>query len=180
MIKDISPQLKSRARASSPASFPIVGAGLRTANPSNQRLAHILALVGKAEALNLGAADSFFMAPVTELDRAYNGCGPAALPDDIRAGLTKYYHVFEPAILIHDYENSLSDGTKKGFKRYNRRLFRNCIKLAFAAYSWRDIELYLWLFRAWYLWRLCARFGWSAWEQGNLHHEEHEDHEEII
>ncbi len=117
----------------------------------------------EAKRLGLEAPESFWMAPVEELARNYNGCGPEWMSKFERATLTFALRVFEPAILIHDYEFSESDGTKKSFKAANSRIFANCVKLAIAAYAWYRLWRYRWLRRAAVVWIFCRYGGWSAW-----------------
>ncbi len=117
----------------------------------------------KAKRLGLDAPESFWLAPVSDLVEIYNGCGPEWMSKFSRAALTFALLVFEPAILIHDYEFSLSDGSKESFKAANSRIYSNCVKLAKAAYAWYDLWRYRWLRRAAMVWVFCRYGGWSAW-----------------
>ena len=117
----------------------------------------------EAKRCGLDAPDSFWLAPVSDLAEKYNGCGPEWMSKFSRAALTFALRVFEPAILIHDYEFSLSDGSKESFKAANSRIFANCVKLAKAAYAWYDLWRYRWLRRAVVVWVFCQFGGWSAW-----------------
>jgi hypothetical protein len=121
------------------------------------------ALRQAAKDLNLDAPDSFWLAPIEELAEIYNGCGPEWMSKFGRAALTWAVEPLEPAILIHDYEFSLSDGSKKSFKAANSRIYANCVKLAKAAYAWYDLWRYRWLRRAVVVWAFCQYGGWSAW-----------------
>ena len=117
----------------------------------------------KAWSLGLEAPDSFWYAPVEELARIYNGCGPEWMSRFERKALTWAVDEFEPAILIHDYEFDESDGTRRSFALANSHLYRNCVKLANAAYAWYRLWRYRWLRRAVVVWLFCRFGGWSAW-----------------
>jgi hypothetical protein len=109
-----------------------------------------------------------FDLPFDELATVYNGCGPDWLPETIRRLLTRFYSIFAPAFLIHDVRFHFSDKTKKGFKQANNEMFRNCRKIVGKTYSWflNPGDKARWYVRAWYVWRACVRFGWSAWLDG--------------
>ena len=98
------------------------------------------------------------------LRREYNGIGPEWAGATLRAKVTQYLALFEPAALIHDMRVSQSDGTRRGFNYANMEFLENCLKLADAKYPWYS----------WRRWRAravahvlydCVRSdgGWKAW-----------------
>ena len=98
------------------------------------------------------------------LCREYNGIGPEWAGAPIRAKVTRYLSLFEPAALVHDMRNYMSDGSRKGFNYANMEFHENCLKLADHAYPWWNWRRY----RA----RLVAHAlydfvrgdgGWKAW-----------------
>lgn len=101
--------------------------------------------------------------PIEELAAAYNGTGPEFLPQAIRAKLDDVCRPFLPAVMVHDVDFTLSDGSVGSFKAANVRLLINCLKCANEAYpalSWKRYALYA---EAYALYRACERFGWIAW-----------------
>jgi hypothetical protein len=122
------------------------------------------ALRKKAKRIGLDAPDSFWIAPVEELAKIYNGCGPEWMSKFSRKALTFAMREFEPAILIHDYEFELSDGTKQSFTAANSRIFHNCVKLTNAAYAWYRLWRYRWLRRAVIVWLFCRFGGRIPWQ----------------
>lgn len=50
-----------------------------------------------------------------ELAKEYNGAGPDSWIPEAREILTKAMALFKPAVLIHDMQFALSDGTDEGF-----------------------------------------------------------------
>ena len=99
------------------------------------------------------------------LCREYNGIGPEWAGAPIREKTTRWFAVFEPAALVHDMRNYMSDGSRKGFNYANMEFHENCLKLADHAYPWWNWRRY----RA----RLVAHAlydfvrgdgGWKAWQ----------------
>jgi len=110
--------------------------------------------------------EGFFLCPVDKLEEIYNGCGPDWMPEFFRNKLSGYFSFFEPAFLEHDFSFECSDRTRKGFEAANKRLYRNSKRLIAGRYSWWTEPLskarrYL---QAWEIYRACADFGWSAWQ----------------
>ena len=70
----------------------------------------------------------------TQLGSMYNGIGPEFLPIDVRAKVTEWLALFEPAALIHDCRVGASDGWREGFLASNDEFRRNCLTLADRAY----------------------------------------------
>lgn len=102
------------------------------------------------------------------LCREYNGIGPEWAGAPIRAKVTQYLTLFEPAALIHDLRNYMSDGSRFGFDYANMEFLGNCLKLADDAYPWYSWRRY----RARAVAHLLYDFvdgpgGWTAWADCN-------------
>ncbi len=100
------------------------------------------------------------------LCREYNGIGPEWAGAPIREKTTKWFSLFEPAALIHDMRNYMSDGRKEAFDAANLEFLANCRKLANAAYPWYSWRRY----RARFVAHLLYDFvdgpgGWMAWRE---------------
>ena len=117
-----------------------------------------------AVAADLEGLDFLYSFDRATLCREYNGIGPEWAGAPIRAKVTQYLTIFEPAALGHDMRNYMSDGSRKGFNYANMEFHENCLKLADHAYPWRNWRRY----RA----RLVAHAlydfvrgdgGWKAW-----------------
>lgn len=113
--------------------------------------------------LNLRGRDIVLALTLEQLDAAYNGCGPEALPEAARQVLDKITFVFAPAFMIHDVDFAQADGLKAAFDAANLRLLVNCVKCALDAAPWFSRKRYLYLCEAWLIYRACDKFGWSAW-----------------
>ena len=121
-------------------------------------------LVKTAVAAKLDGLDFLSQFSYAQLADGYNGIGPEFLPPAIRAKVTKYLAIFEPAALIHDMRNHVGNGTRYGFHFANIEFLENCLRLADRAYPW-------------YSWRRCrargvayilfdfvqGQPGWIAW-----------------
>ncbi len=107
----------------------------------------------------------FYRCPLAQLDKIFNGCGPDWLPEYFRKKLSRYFRFFMSAFLAHDFSFELSDRTRKGFKKANKKMYRNCKRLIEARYSWwqNPIMKARRHWQAWGIYRICVRFGWSAW-----------------
>ena len=101
--------------------------------------------------------------PLDLLAAAYNGTGPEFLLAPIRAKLDSAARPFLPAVMVHDVDFTLSDGTVGSFRSANRRLFVNCILCALDAHPWHSWRRYALILEAWALYRACTQFGWIAW-----------------
>ena len=132
---------------------------------NEDRLAYIAALIETALAVGLDGADWANRYGLSWLSDAYNGIGPEFLPVAVREKVSKWLHVFEPAALIHDARNHVSDGTWTGFLLANKEFRANCLKLAdwnYPWYSWRRyraraVAIVLFDFVS------AENFGWRAW-----------------
>lgn len=122
-------------------------------------------LIGEALAAGLEGAEWCSGLGIDRIAEEYNGIGPEFLPADVRAKVTEWLALFEPAALIHDCRVGESDGFRRGFLASNDEFRRNCLALAGRAYPW-------WSWRRWRA-RAVAQvlfdfvsadgFGWKAW-----------------
>ena len=125
---------------------------------------HINSLMEDAVVHNLAGCELFLGIDEATLLVEYNGIGPEFFPAALRAKVTNWLRIFEPAALIHDLRNYLSNGQRYDFNFANTEFYDNCIILVDAAYPW-------WHWRRYWL-RHLARFmydfvssapGWRAW-----------------
>jgi len=135
---------------------------------SEKRLAYIAALIEMALALDLGGAEWANRYGLAWLSEAYNGIGPEFLPVQVREKVTKWLQLFEPAALIHDSRNHVSDGFRAAFEHANAEFLCNCRKLADWFYPWWNWRRY----RARAVAKLLFDFvngrpGWIAWLQAH-------------
>lgn len=82
-------------------------------------LAHALATV---PGLDPGAAAG--MSP-DEIRDAYNGCGPERWPQAVRAALDAMTSLYAPAVIVHDCDFTLSDGSEEGLADATARFRAN-------------------------------------------------------
>ena len=101
------------------------------------------------------------------LASAYNGTGPEFLPNKIREKLDSVCRPFLPAVMIHDVDFTMSDGSRRSFLIANLHLFWNCITCANNAYPWTNWRRYALYLQAWAMYRAVSNdhFGWVAWGQ---------------
>jgi hypothetical protein len=117
----------------------------------------------EAKRCGLDAPDSFWLAPVSDLAEKYNGTGAEWMCEVSREVLDFVHRELLAAVLIHDYDTSLSDGTTKGFKASNKRFYENCKKISKTKYNAYNPLRYVWLFKSWRAYRFLKRFGRKAW-----------------
>ena len=98
-----------------------------------------------------------------QLAAIYNGIGPEAFPQWLRAALDAVHPSLAPVAFIHDVEWHESDGSEESFAESNARFRRNGCKVACAAFGWWRPRRYKVMWDAWKFSRICQRFGWSAW-----------------
>lgn len=132
---------------------------------NEEKLAHVAELIQRAkdaELLGAGWADDHGLEWLAE---AYNGIGPAYLSDKLRAKLTAWLELFEPAALIDDCRKHVSDGSRLLFNFSNREFRYNCLALADAKYAWWHWKRYRARAVAELLYDcVCSDAGWKAWE----------------
>ena len=98
------------------------------------------------------------------LCREYNGIGPEWAGETVRAKVTQYLTLFEPAALVHDMRNYMSDGSLKSFYYANMEFHENCLKLADHAYPWWNWRRYRARLVAHALYDFVrGNGGWKAW-----------------
>ena len=98
-----------------------------------------------------------------QLAAIYNGIGPEAFPQWLRAALDAVHPSLAPVAFIHDVEWHESDGSIAAFDMSNARFRRNGCKVACAAFGWWRPRRYKVMWDAVKFARVCQRFGWSAW-----------------
>ena len=98
-----------------------------------------------------------------QLAAIYNGIGPEAFPQWLRAALDAVHPSLAPVAFIHDVEWHESDGSEESFAESNVRFRWNGIAVACAAFGWWRPRRYKVMWDAVKFARVCQRFGWSAW-----------------
>ena len=98
-----------------------------------------------------------------QLAAIYNGIGPEAFPQWLRAALDAVHPSLAPVAFIHDVEWHESDGSEESFAESNVRFRWNGIAVACAAFGWWRPRRYKVMWDAVKFARICQRFGWSAW-----------------
>ena len=100
------------------------------------------------------------------LCREYNGIGPEWFPSELREKSTGLFSLFEPAALIHDMRNHMSDGTLAKFHEANREFLSNCLKLANNRYGIINWKRYRARAVAYALFDFVESYGgWIAWQE---------------
>ena len=121
-------------------------------------------LVQRAVVADLDGLDFLSSYDYATLNREYNGIGPEWAGAPIRAKVTKYLALFEPAALIHDLRNYKSDGSRLNFNFANIEFLTNCLKLANAAHPWWSWRRYRARAVAYALYDFVSgEGGWKAW-----------------
>ena len=115
--------------------------------------------------LRLLGVDLVLALPTDTLAAAYNGTGPEFLPLRIRQKLDEFCQPLLPAVMVHDVDFTLSDGSVGLFMAANRRLLINGIICACDAHPWYSWRRYALVLEAWAIYRACSKFGWVAWIQ---------------
>lgn len=152
----------------------------------DEREERVERLLGEAERAALDGWVFCHALGVRRMAAAYNGIGPERLPEAVRAKVTAYLALFEPAALIHDCRFAVSDGSREAFLLANDEFRRNCLALVRRAYP-------VWTFKYWRT-RAVAHalfdivssdsLGWRAWLDARnaaisgRNHKEGEGHED--
>ena len=135
---------------------------------NENRSALVAGLVEIALVAKLDGADWASRYGLAWLSDAYNGIGPEFLPPALRAKVTDWLHIFEPAALIHDARNHVSDGSRKNFEQANDEFLWNCRQLADFHYPWYSWKRYRARFVAAALYDFVSGTpGWIAWQQAH-------------
>ena len=130
----------------------------------NDRQKKIDQLVKLAVEAELDGLDFLASFDYDQLSDGSNGIGPAWAGETVRARVTEHLSIFEPAALIHDMRNSVSDGTRGAFEAANLEFLANCLKLADAAYPWYSWKRYRARAAAYAMFAFVAGpGGWLAW-----------------
>ena len=128
------------------------------------REAHVAGLLQSALSAGLMGADWASEHGLAWLVEAYNGIGPEFLGEDLRAKSTAWFRIFEPAALIHDARNHVSDGSRENFDLANVEFRFNCFQLADRAYPWYSWRRYRARLIADALYDFVSSpAGWHAW-----------------
>ena len=128
-------------------------------------------LIETAKAAKLLGVEFLEKFEVAALEHEYNGIGPEWCGAAIRAVVTEKFSLFEPAAMIHDLRNTVSDGTEMAFHVANQEFYINCRKLADGAYPWYSWKRY----RARFFASAFFDFvegpgGWKAWLEAHERH----------
>lgn len=115
--------------------------------------------------LHLIGAQWLVYMPIDVLAAAYNGTGPEFLPRSIRDKLDAVCRPFLPAVMIHDVDYAMSDGSRHSFRAANQHLLWNCLTCACDAHPWTSWRRYALILEAWLLFRAVRNLGWIAWIQ---------------
>lgn len=120
-------------------------------------------LLDEAKALGLDGVERAAALDPARLCVIYNGTGPEWLPGAFREILDDIAADILPAVLLHDVDYALGDGTAEDYSVANLRLSTNGVACAKARYPW-------WRWRRYRVMRLarvfgaaCELFGWSAY-----------------
>lgn len=122
--------------------------------------------------LDLEGGDFLAQFGIGTIAREYNGIGPEYFKPKVRALVTKHLSLFQPAAVIHDMENFMSDGSEEKFHAANRRFLTNCQRLADDKYGgsfeWlhpiRGLKRYRAHAAAQIMYEFVdSQFGWQAW-----------------
>ena len=141
---------------------------------NEENLAHVAELYKKAVMAGLDGVE--FLAEFEDgvLAREYNGIGPEWAGHRIRDWITGKFGVFEPAALIHDMRNYMSDGTRAAFMAANEEFLRNCLKLVNYSFPWYRLRRYTMRGVAMGMYDFVSGpGGWAAWHdchERNLNH----------
>ena len=139
---------------------------------NEENLAHVAELLREASEARLMGEDWAAGHGLAWLAEAYNGIGPEFFGEDLRRKTSAWFAVFEPAALIHDARNHVSDGTREAFEFANVEFRFNCFQLADRAYPWWNWKRYRARLVADALYDFVSSpAGWIAW---------HEAHERFV
>lgn len=139
-----------------------------------KRVAEIEALIARAQEAELDGLGWLAQFDLETVAREFNGIGPEWAGAKARGVATYLLALFEPAALVHDLRNYVSDGTEASFHYANQEFLLNCFKLADHAYPWYSWRRYRARFVAQALYDFVeSPGGWRAWRdcyERNLNH----------
>lgn len=129
----------------------------------DERTQEIIDIRNQTKSLGLDGASVVVALTTEELSACYNGTGADWMPASARAALDGFCAPFLPAVMVHDVETSLSDGSRETFDEVNRRFLANCQTCAMDAYPWYSWKRYALLVQARIMYDAVDEFGWKAW-----------------
>ncbi len=107
------------------------------------------------------------LATDAEIKTCYNGCGAEWMPSKLRDKLDDITEIYQDCVIIHDWDFSHSDGTKKSFEIANKRFKNNMKKVRDYYFPWSKPWLYTeclkYFLMARTLYRAVDLGGWKAW-----------------
>lgn len=125
-------------------------------------------LLEEARAARLEGLDWLARFSLEEIAREYNGIGPEWAGEKCREWSTRKFRIFEPAAVLHDMRNAVSDGSDDGFVFANREFLANCLTLANHAYPWYSWKRYRARATAFALYEFVSSVGgYVAWQQAH-------------
>lgn len=128
----------------------------------------IEALIARAQEAELEGLGWLARFSLDEIAREYNGIGPEWAGEKCRDWSTRKFRIFEPAAVLHDMRNAVSDGTDDGFIYANREFLNNCLKLANHNYPWYSWRRYRARATAFALYEFVnGPGGYVAWQQAH-------------
>ena len=131
---------------------------------TKENIERVCSIYGRANAAGLEGMDFLGSFTLEDLAREYNGIGPEWAGEYLRDKVTSRLALFEPAALIHDLRNSVSDGQRHAFNAANFEFLHNCLALANRAYPWYSWKRYRARFVAEALFDFVSGApGWIAW-----------------
>ena len=127
-------------------------------------LEKIRELTDRIDEIGLSGTGFLSRFDIETIRREYNGIGPEFFQPDLRAKVTEFLSIFEPAAVLHDLRNYMSDGQRDAFNYANWEFLENCRKCADATYPWWSWKRY----RARAVAKILYDFvsgapGWRAW-----------------
>ncbi len=109
------------------------------------------------------------LATDAEIEANYNGCGAQWMPSKLRDKLDDVTEIYKLCIIIHDWDFSHSNGTKKNFNIANNRFKKNMKITRDHLFPWSKPWLYTECFKYFLLARTLYRAvdlgGWKAWSE---------------
>lgn len=101
-----------------------------------------------------------------QIDECYNGIGADWMPERLRDGISKIWHVFEPAAVIHDCQfKHMEDRSESMFHLCNRQFRDNCLTLTREAYPWWHYKRYVLSHSADGMYDILEDYGLPAWQK---------------
>lgn len=122
------------------------------------------ALMDEADRLGLECAPFLRSLPEEEVAAEFNGVGPEWFPAKAREVLDRVFELFLPAVAGHDLGYRHGDGTYRDFRRVNKMLGDDCVRIAEATFSWYDPRRYAYRDRARKIETACDIFGWPTYK----------------